>query len=87
MWLVNVALAVIMGIFAKYWYFKDAARKITEIKQNNSSLSSINQIAVAGGTSCVAWVIALVVIVICYVVFSIAFTANITNEILNYVKY
>lgn len=85
--ILQLALAIVMGIYAKYWYFKDAAKKITAIKQQNPTPSSISQISLAGGTSCIIWVIALVAVVICYTIFSIAFTANITNELLNYINY
>lgn len=85
--ILQLVLAIVMGIFAKYWYFKDAAKKITEIKQQNPTPSSINQIAFAGGTNCLIWVIALIAVVICSVIFALAFTVNIVTEFLPYVQY
>lgn len=62
--LLNLGYALLLGIFAKYLYFKDSANKILAIKKKNPTPSSINDIAMAGGTNCVIWVICLVVYII-----------------------
>ena len=83
--ILQLALAIVMGIFAKYWYFKDAVNKISAIKQQNPTPSSINQIAQAGGTSCVAWVIIMVVYIISMFVFAFGLISNVVYEFLPYI--
>lgn len=59
----NFVFALILGIFAKYLYYKTAVEKILEIKQNNPTPTYINDVAVAGGTKAIVWVICLIALI------------------------
>lgn len=84
--ILQLAMAIVFGIFAKYFYFQDAVKKISAIKQKNPTPSSINEIAMAGGTSCAAWVIILVAYIVISMVFAIALVGNIFTTVLNFVR-
>ena len=81
--LMNFAFALILGLFAKYWYFNYAAGSILAIKKNNPTPACINDISVAGGTKCTVWVICLVVCVLALIFFAFAMLGTVVNMVLN----
>lgn len=58
----NIAFAVVVGIFAKYFYFKKAVKKISSIKEKNPNSLCLKKIRLAGGTACASWVVISVVV-------------------------
>ena len=67
----NAGFAVILGLFAKYFYFKDCANKILEIKRENPTPSSFMQISLAGGTKTSTWVTCLIIYAILMTIFTV----------------
>lgn len=59
----NFVFALILGLFAKYMYYKTAAGKILEIKKNNPTPTYMDDVAAAGGTRITVWVICLVALI------------------------
>lgn len=80
--ILNIAFAIIIGLYAKYFYFKDAVAKIMAIKQANPTPECINDIYAEGGTSCVLWIIGTVIYVFASIVFASILIINLVSSCL-----
>lgn len=81
--LLKIAFAVVLGLFAKYFYFKEAADKILIIKQKNPTMSYMNDVVSAGGTKCIGWVIGVVICVFAAIAFGCGLAFSIVSQVMN----
>ena len=83
--LLNLAFAIVLGLYAKYFYFKDAAAKILAIKQKNPTPSSINDIALAGSTSPALWIVLLVAYIVISIVYAAVLVGSMISQIMTFI--
>ena len=74
--LLQIALSIVFGAKAKYWYMQDTVKKIHAVKENNGSPDDI---AKAGGTRFIIWL----PILITYIAFSVIAT-RLTSYYMNH---
>ncbi len=78
--LVELSGAILLGLFAKYIYFRYSVNRIMSLKKQNLSDYSLEKVANQGGTNSVPWIITLVFFVLLYFGSIMAFAINLVSS-------
>lgn len=77
--LINIAAAVLLGLFAKYIYFKHSVKEIMSLKSEPEY--NLEKVKNKGGTNCIAWVIPMIACILLYLGSIIVFSISLVSTV------